>query len=430
MMTMGYVDDLKALTVRIGGKDGGSGVLMKPLDTTVLYILTAWHCLKDETEDTIEISFADNLYEEVNIQVKKIYKDENTDSAIIVVERFDDNVKFVGFSNKPFESHINGYHTGFPSCRAGENGIRAFAIRNVNRIWHDQGNFVEYTYTPVPEKHELTGLSGGGVFNENYQLLGIHKQSANEDKKEELGSALYIPCKWFYALMVANRLSPIYEFDLTSFRPFKDCIFHLDNMGAMEDLESLLGTIALLRPELMDKSPKDLFEAFQQQRKCKKMVMPYCLKKEDWTLFGEFLLAAKILKQNEIQDYEAEQIGKYFQYIYSEEDFDMFEVRQKLSVNLMGKLHHKDCVYVIGGLSSKGVNYDVKIRKKVPELTVATYSEGFDIADAGNSFMCNLTFVNVHLFRDIMETFAPDLKDQDGKEMENYQLLLDKKIYG
>ena len=174
----------------------------------------------------------------------------------------------------------------------------------------------------------------------------------------------------------------------------------------------------------------DLFEAFQQQRKCRKKVMPYCLKKEDWAMFGEFLLAAKILKQNDIQDYEAEQIGKYFQYIYSEEDFDMFEVRQKLSVNLMGKLYHKDCVYVIGGLSSKGVSYDVLIRKKVPELTVATYSNGFDIADAGNSFMCNLTFVNVHLFRDVMETYGPNLKDQDGKEMENYQSLLDKKIYG
>ena len=430
MMTMGYVDDLKALTVRIGGKDGGSGVLMKPLDTTVLYILTAWHCLKDETENTVEISFADNLYEGVNIQVKKIYKDEKTDSAIIVVNRFDDNVKFVGFSNKPFESHVNCYHTGFPSCRSGEDGIRTFAIRDINRLWDDQGNLVEYTYTLVPQKHELTGLSGGGVFNESYQLLGIHKQSANEDKKEELGAALYIPCRCFNALIMANGLSPIYEFDLTSFRPFMGDMFKLDNMGAMNDLESLLGSISTLRPGLINKSPMDLFEAFQQQRKCRKKVMPYCLKKEDWTMFGEFLLAAKLLKQNDIQDYEAEQIGKYFQYIYSEEDFDMFEVRQKLSVNLMGKLYHKDCVYVIGGLSSKGVSYDVLIRKKVPELDVATYSNEFDIADAGNSFMCNLTFVNVHLFRDVMETYGPNLKDQDGKEMENYQSLLDKKIYG
>lgn len=427
---MGYADELKALTVRIGGKDGGSGILMKPLDTSVLYILTAWHCLKDEAEDTVELSFADNLYENVQIQVKKIYKDEKTDSAIIVVNRFDDNVKFIGFANKPFDSQINGYHTGFPSCRTDMDDVRAFAIRGINRIWHDQGNFVEYTYTPVPQKHELTGLSGGGVFNESYQLLGIHKQSANEDKKEELGSALYIPCRCFYALMVTNGLSPIYEFDLTSFRPFEDDIFKLDNMGAMEDLESLLGSISTLRPGLMDKSPKDLFEAFQQQRKCREVVLPYCLKKEDWTMFGEFLLAVMILKQDNLQDYEAEQISKYFQYIYSEEDFDMFEVRQKLSVNKMGKLHNQDCVYVVGGLSSKGVSYDVKRRKKVPELTVATYSEGFDIADAGNSFMCNLTFVNVHLFRDVMETFAPDLTDLNGKEMEKYQSLLDKKIYG
>ena len=50
---MGYTDNLKAHTVRIGGQDGGSGVLIKPLDTTALYILTACHCLEGETEDTI-----------------------------------------------------------------------------------------------------------------------------------------------------------------------------------------------------------------------------------------------------------------------------------------------------------------------------------------------------------------------------------------
>lgn len=427
---MGYADELITLAVRIGGKDGGSGVLIKPLDTSLLYILTANHCLKDVNEDTVELSFADSLYEGVEIGVKKIYRDDNTDAAIIVVNRFDDGVRFTGFANKPFEPHINGYHTGFPSCRENENKIREFAIRDVNRLWQDKGDLVEYTYTPVPQKHELTGLSGGGVYNEKFQLLGIHKQSAYQDNIEQLGAALYIPCRCFYTLMVANGLSPVYEFDLSSFRPFKDDIFKLDNMGAMVDLECLLGSIATLGPGLLDKSPKDLFEAFQQQRRCREIVRPYCLKREDWTMFGEFLIAVKILKRDDIHDFEVEQIGRYFQYIYSEEDFDMFEVRKKLNVNLMGMLHDKDCVYVVGGLSSKGVNYDVKIRNKVPELNVATYSEGFDIADAGNSFMCNLTFVNVNLFRDLMEFYAPELNDLNGREMEMYQSLLNKRIYG
>lgn len=429
-MIMGYADELMALTVRIGGKDGGSGVLVKPLDASIFYVLTACHCLKDETEDTVELSFADNLYKDVNIQVKKIYKDEKTDSAIIVVERFDNDVKFVGFTNKPFDSSINGYHTGFPSCRAGEDGVRAFAIRDVNRIWHDQGIFVEYTYTPVPEKDELIGLSGGGVFNDKFQLYGIHKQSAYQDKDEQLGSALYIPCGCYISLIRENGLSPVYEYDLASFKPFKDDIFTFDNKGAMQDLNALLGEIALKQAELINKSPKDLFEAFQEKRKCTRKVLPDVLKREDWARFGEFLLAAKLMKPDQIDDYVVDKISPHFQYIYSEVDFDILDARQTLNINQMGKFMGVGCIYVIGGIKSKNYWYDVLRGPKVPDISNATSSEDFDIADAGAKCMNNLTFVNCHLFRDVMEQNGPQLKNLNGKEMEKYKSLIMNMIYG
>lgn len=429
---MGYTDNLKAHTVRIGGQDGGSGVLIKPLDTTVLYILTACHCLDGTTEDTIELSFAEPYYDGIDISVKKIYRDLQTDAAIIVVERFDENVRFIGFKNKPDNPNINCYHTGFPSCRKDENKKRKFAARIISSILDDKsdGNLVEYNYTPVPQKHELTGLSGGGVFNDKYQLLGIHKQSACQDEDEQLGAALYIPCNCFATLIEKNNLSPICEFDLSSFRFIKDDIFKFDNLAAMKDLGALLGAMSEMRPELLKVSPKKIFEELQEKRKSIEKEQYICLQKEDWTRFGEFLLTIRIIKNNEILDYDANQIGKYFHYIFSEEDFDIFEVRKKLNVKLLGKLINKDCVYVIGGIKSKTANYDVKIRDRVPELTVATIREGFDIADAGNTFMCNLTFVNSNLFRDVMENHAPELNSQDGKEIEKYRSLLTKKIYG
>ena len=265
---MGYVDELKALTVRIGGVNGGSGVLMKPLDRTVLYILTASHCLEDDEVTNLNLSFEDSIYEDVSIEVQKIYRDENTDAAIIVVKRFDDNVKFVGFANKPNDSHVRCYNTGFPLCRQDGNSRRQLAIRDVNRILHDRGNLVEFSFTQIPQKRELKGLSGGGIFNDKYQLLGIHKQSACKDNDELLGSALYIPCKFYQSLIETHGLSPIYEFDLSTFKPFKDNIFNFDNKGLMTDLEALLGAMSVCQTELNKKSPKDLFEAFQEQRKC------------------------------------------------------------------------------------------------------------------------------------------------------------------
>lgn len=429
-MIKGYADELKALTVRIGGNDGGSGVLIKPLNASVLYVLTACHCLEGVTEDTVELSFEDTLYKDVNIKVNKIYRNENTDTAIIVINRFDDNIRFVGFADKPANTQVNCCHTGFPSCRAGEDTIRKLAFREVNRIWHDKENLVEYAYTPTPQKHELTGLSGGGIFNEKFQLLGIHKQSAYQDKDEQLGSAFYIPCRCFLALIAANGLSPVYEFDLSTFNPFKDDIFTFDNKGAMQDLEALLGAMALMQAGLIKKNPKEMFEAFQEKRRCTKKVMPDILKREDWARFAEFLLAAKLLKPEEIDDYDVDKIVPHFQYVYSEEDFDMLDARKCLNINQMGKFYGVGCIYVIGGIKSKTCTYDVLPGKKVPDISNATSSEEFDIADGGAKCMNNLTFVNCHLFRDVMELNGPTLKDLGGKELETYQSLLNEKVYG
>lgn len=428
---MAYADDIKALTVKIGGVDGGSGVLVKPQDTNVLYILTAWHCISGcEKLDGAQLCFDDSISCDEDVVVKNVYHDEKTDAAIIVVNRFSQEVSFVGFEEKRDCSGATFHHTGFPTCRA-EGEERKYSDRVIDKILNNVNNLVEYIYKNAPQKHELVGMSGGGIFDENRHLIGIHKQSSCEDKNEQLGYALYIPCQHFNALIDSNKLSPIGEIDLSSFLAVKNEIFNFEhNKGAKNDLESLLGLISMIQTTLLNKSPKNLFEAMQDKRRCRKRVSPVCLKKEDWARFGEFLLACKLIKGDEVSDFDIEKIGKHFQFVYSEEDFDLFEVRTKLNTNLLGRFQEKNCVYVIGGISSKGESYDVKIRQNIPDLSVAAYSEDFDIADADNSFLCNLTFVNGHLFRDVMENKGSDIKKAKGKEMETYKSFLEKRIYG
>ena len=424
---MAYADELKKLTVRIGGKDGGSGVLMKPLQSDVLYILTAWHCLEEIEGEDYQFFFADDLYADINVHQRKVYYDKATDAAIIEIDRFQE-IRFVGFAEKPEMPQTECYHTGFPHCRADENSERKYDARIIDSILHDTNSLVQYSYAKIPQKHELTGMSGGGVFDDNFHLLGVHKQSAVEDDKEQLGAALYIPCKCFHQLIVKEGLSPIYEFDLSTFKPFKDVIFKFNNQGAERDLEKLLGETASMQIGLMNKSPKELFEGFQEQRKCTEKVMAYSLSKDDWARFGEFLLATKILKPDKVNDYDVKQIGMYFQYVYSRKDFDMFDVRKSLNMKMMGKYMGAECVYVIGGLTSKTVTYDVIHGTKVPDLSVANGNDEFDIADGGRAFMNNLTFVNCHLFRDVMEYNGPALKGDDAKN--KYQSLLKQYIYG
>lgn len=424
---MAYADELKKLTVRIGSKDGGSGVLMKPLQSDVLYILTAWHCLEEIEGEDYQFFFAEGQYQNEAIHIRKVYHDETTDAAIIEIDRFQDT-RFVGFADKPEMHQTECYHTGFPHCRADEDSEREYGMRVIDNVLQDHKGLVEYTYSKIPQKHELTGMSGGGVFDDCFHLLGIHKQSAVKDDKEQLGAALYIPCRCYHQLIVKEGLSPIYEFDLSTFRPFKDVIFKFNNQGAERDLETLLGETASMQIGLMNKSPKELFEGFQEQRKCTEKVMAYSLSKDDWARFGEFLLATKILRPDKVNDYDVKQIGLYFQYVYSSKDFDMFDVRKSLDLKKMGKYMGAECVYVIGGVTSKTVAYDVIQGEKVPDLSVANGNEDFDIADGGQGFMNNLTFVNCHLFRDVMESNGPALKGKDA--MAKYQSLLKQYIYG
>lgn len=426
-----YADELKALTVRIGGKDGGSGVIVKPMDDSILYILTAWHCISEcGTVKGDCLCFDASIKTAKEVTVKDVYHDEDTDAAIIVVNRFCDDVGFVCFEDKTNCMASSYHHTGFPSCRE-EEGERNYSDRVIDKILNDVDNLVEYTYAKVPQKEELKGMSGGGIFDESFHLLGVHKRSSCEDSKEQLGYARFIPCRHFDALIKKHSLPQIGTVDISSFRPINSEIFNFDhNKGAKADLERLLGDFSIIKIGLLDKSPMVLFETFQNKRKCRKKVLPVCLKKEDWARFAEFLLACKLMKGEEVGDFNVDIIVKHFQYIYSEKEFDLFDVRAELNAELLGRFHGVDCVYVIGGITSKGENYDVKNRQNIPDLSIAAYSDEFDIADADNSFLCNLTFVNSHLFRDMMESKGAEIKDANGEAMELYKSLLEKRIYG
>lgn len=428
---MSYADELKAITVKIGGKDGGSGILVKPMDASVLYVLTAWHCIKGYAKiEACCLHFDAAIGCEEEVTVKAVYHDQDTDAAIIVVNRFCKEVCFVGFENKENCNSSIFHHTGFPACRA-DGEEREYRDSTIDKILNDTNNLVEYTYAKAPLKHEVNGMSGGGIFDEHYHLLGIHKQSSRKDEEELLGYARYIPCRHFTALIESNNMSPIGCIDLSSFYPLKNEIFNMDhNKGAKNDLETLLGAISIVKAGLLNKCPKNMFEALQEKRRCRRKISTVCLDKADWARFAEFLLACKLLKGDDINDYDIDKLGSLFQYIYSEKEFDLFDVRNELDTDLIGKYQGKDCVYVIGGISSKGETYDVKIRQNIPDLSVASYSEDFDIADAGNTFLCNLTFVNSHLFRDLMESKGAEIKQAAGKEIETYKSLLEKRIYG
>ena len=245
---MSYADELKAITVKIGGKDGGSGVLVKPMDASALYVLTAWHCISGyEKIEAGCLHFDETIVCEEEVAVKAVYHDQDTDAAIIVVNRFCNDVCFVGFENKENCKSSIFHHTGFPACRA-DGEEREYRDSKIDEILNDTQNLVEYTYVKPPLKHEVSGMSGGGIFDDHYHLLGIHKKSSRKDEEEQLGYARFIPCRHFEALIKKHSLPQIGSVDIFSFRPINSEIFNFDhNKGANADLEKLLGDISYIK---------------------------------------------------------------------------------------------------------------------------------------------------------------------------------------
>lgn len=236
----------KVHTVRVCN---GSGVIVRPLDKSFIYILTNYHVLFDNDGKIKDLKFKFEIgsslnTDKINVIESPIYcKDK--DIAIIKIDaKGFENIEFLRLNTCCDSANI---HVGFPKARYNEAVSLTMVLNIKNSNGYVNECLIEYEYDNLVNKDELEGMSGGGIFDENYHLVGIHKQSSNIDGNECLGKACFIPIACYKELLQETGWSPIMEFNLDNFVELTSLVFNFDDRYIQENAELLLYDISVYK---------------------------------------------------------------------------------------------------------------------------------------------------------------------------------------
>jgi tetratricopeptide (TPR) repeat protein len=193
----------RQVTVKIDGQNPGSGVLFARQGQTY-YVLTAAHVVP--SPDEYEVITADGKKHPLNFsQVKKL---PNTDLAIVPFNSTQNyTIASIGSSSK-VNTDTPCYVTGFPAQLPGKTNTSDYRFSNgvieaqTTRPLRDGYALAYYNFT-------FAGMSGGPIFNQQGQLIGIHGASKTRfatnlgidpDTNEKAGLNLGIPIDTFLRL--------------------------------------------------------------------------------------------------------------------------------------------------------------------------------------------------------------------------------------
>lgn len=419
---MEYQDEMKSVTVRVAN---GSGVIVQPLTNDCFYILTAHHVVKEKSIDQIKLAFLPTspFFGKV-MKIRNIYSCDNQDAAILVVERNDEKIICFYPSNKR-QNGERHWHTGYPNNQNGSGQANSCKLHDFNTWLGSYEKYIEYKYPNHIRQEELDGMSGGGIFDDHYHLIGVHKQLAASEDKEQLGKNVMIPLACFEAIIAEKGLP---SFDQRTFGDFKNDLFNFDdNLAAKKKLQVLLLHLAQQRSEMLELSPQLCYELFQKGRRVMDNIRGLELKKDDWVKFGEFLLAMKVVWDFDVCNH-LEDVFPKFQYVQSDKDFDIYEASQHLDPRVLGIVSDPNVVFVIGGIHRQGYKQDVR-HKDIPDIAVGLKpNQEFDIARTGREALCGFTYVNSHYFKDALEANTDEICDYEGDKLELYRKLVTSKI--
>jgi tetratricopeptide (TPR) repeat protein len=158
------IDKSRNVTVKILGATEGSGVLIGHDDETHT-VLTAWHVISSNNRnEEITIKTFDNRTHTTNIE--ESIRIGNLDLAII---RFKSNVQYkaVNYPGKDLTPSDMLYVMGYPNTTGTYKKTVGSLIASAD-VGIDQGYQLLYT------NNTRSGMSGGPIFDSDYNLIGIH----------------------------------------------------------------------------------------------------------------------------------------------------------------------------------------------------------------------------------------------------------------
>lgn len=411
------IDDIKQkLTVRV---NDGTGVLVSPLDKDILYVFTCRHVVLDEGKNILPIDNISISYDEANskqahvftIQSVEVSEQVDNDIAVLVVKR-DIDIPHLYISS----DRIGCFHIGFPKSR--KNAEDKIGNTLVLHIAHFDSNsetdIVEYQYDVNNKENEIKGMSGGGIFNKDCKLVGIHTQSAMHDKQEMLGKCGMIPISLFLQLIAEKKLPPVLKFDLSYFGKMVGWVFDFSCERFVDDRTAQFTSDLDQYKAIVEQwSPIRIFDVLIKKGKINEGTKLEGLDQRYWQAFTLFIVGVIALLDLNEPDGEKAIVSLYekFHYCYSNEELDIYDVREKLEAKLVvGKI--KGAYLVVGGLN-KTVFYGnyAAPKAQVPDLRKAEIIEENDISRSRSNVFNQMTIINNNIFETAVKDCANTIKE-------------------
>lgn len=390
----------KVHTVRVCN---GSGVIVRPLDKSFIYILTNYHVLFDNDGKIKDLKFKFEIgsslnTDKINVIESPIYcKDK--DIAIIKIDaKGFENIEFLRLNTCCDSANI---HVGFPKARYNEAVSLTMVLNIKNSNGYVNECLIEYEYDNLVNKDELEGMSGGGIFDENYHLVGIHKQSSNIDGNECLGKACFIPIACYKELLQEARWSPIMEFNLDSFIELTSIAFNFDDRYILENAKALLFYIDSYKSRIEKLSPVNVINILKDKERLDKSVVIDELSRDFWIDFTEFVIAMVILLDINIKDQQEDfiiSVFDRFHFVFSKKQFDFFDVREELDIDML-KGMNSDARLIVGGMKEPSAFNACVLNRDIPNISKARIIDAMDITRHKKQLLNTLTIVNCKIFK-------------------------------
>lgn len=410
------IDDIKQkLTVRV---NDGTGVLVSPLDKDILYVFTCRHVVLDEGKNILPLDKITIKYDELSkqthtftIQSVEVSEQESNDIAVLVVKR-DIDVPHLYISS----DRIKCYHIGFPKSRKdAENKIGNILVLHIAHFDSNSDiDIIEYQYDVGNKDDEIKGMSRGGIFNQDGKLVGIHTQSAMHDKQEMLGKGGMLPVSLFLRLIAEKELPPVLKFDLNHFGKMVGWVFDFSRERFVDDRTAQFASDLDQYKSIVEQwSPIRIFDILKEEGKISKETKLESLDQRYWQAFTLFIVGVIALLDLNEPDCEKAIVSLYekFHYCYSNEELDVYEVREKLEPKLVvGKI--KGAYLVVGGLNET-VFYGsfAPPKAQVPDLRKAEIICENDISRSRSNVFSQMTIINNNIFevavKDCANTINP-----------------------
>lgn len=411
------IDDIKQnLTVRV---NEGTGVLVSPLDKDVLYVFTCKHVVLDEKKDLLPIEKISVNYDEWNskqehrftVRSVVVSDQEDNDVAVLIVKR-DIDIPHLYISSE----RIGCFHIGFPKNRKDAEdkigNILVLHIAHFDSI--SEMDIVEYQYDIQNTDKEIKGMSGGGIFNKNGKLVGIHTQSSMHDKNEMLGKSGMLPVALYLRLIGEKGLPSVLKYDLQQFGEMVNWVFDFSSERFVDERTAQFASdLDPYKAIVENWSPIRMFNILIKNGKIGEGTKLESLDQKYWQAFTLFIIGVIALLDLNESDGEKAIISLYekFHYCYSDEELDVYDVREKLEAKLVvGKI--KGAYLIVGGLN-KTVFYGnyAPPKAKVPDLSKAEVISENDISRSRSTIFKQMTIINNNIFEVAVKDCANTVED-------------------